>query len=632
MLRYVGGGNYMLYYFYFGTTFNKKKYYPMSLGSVFGSVLLKACFSKGVQMLKENLKQASFKLTIESHQLDHALNSHLKRNLTWCQSFEGLNLKDDKTVAREYIDLEYYLSTRANHIVQQLPEIKLVDTVFNRTDKHIAIVGEAGMGKTSSMKKITHKCFTDEQYLPVYSCPIVVLCRDIITSKFTEENNYLITGYLQAQFGILAAYLDQKFKDFTVGHHLIRNHIWEYIDNLHCLLIVDGFDELPIWQQTYAYRELNEMSHCLNNSKIVVTSRTANFNYNPGNIHIFEIAPFNDLQIKDFAVKWLGQQEGILFYNLIHESGFSGVSGQPLILSYMASLYEISKKIPAIPRSLYRQILDILLYKWDRARSLTRESEYENFDYDTKFTFLSHLAFNLLSNNHVTFDKNTLSRAYHEIKESYPSLPKDNVDKVIDEIRKHCGLIILNGFDTYQFSHKSFQEYLSGFYISQFNPIDEIKDSLLRLPIETAMATVLSNNPSHFLSTIIDITEHLELHQAQYIELYFGRLIKEKGNFTANSNLGYALLILWNKLYSKEKLSDVTWFMSLLNLNGISESIDLVGKIYRPDHSALLSSKVRSDPNALIAITLRQYSPTYVHRMYVPLYAIKNWNYVNHRL
>ena len=71
------------------------------------------------------------------------------------------------------------------------------------------------------------------------------------------------------------------FKNFNVEITQIKHQIWEYLDALKCLFIIDGFDELPLSQQSKAYGEIGEMSHFFNKSRIIVTSRTSNFNYSP---------------------------------------------------------------------------------------------------------------------------------------------------------------------------------------------------------------------------------------------------------------------------------------------------------------------------------------------------------------
>ncbi|MBS1772373.1 MAG: NACHT domain-containing protein [Bacteroidetes bacterium] len=594
------------------------------------SFLFEKAFNEAYTKLREGLKREDINLKVSKHELEHSFQNLSKKIQSWCQNLEGISFENSKDVKNTYIDLEYYVTARYNHFANQGTNEKLIDTIFSQTDKHLAIVGEAGMGKTTSMKMITYKCITEENYLSDYTCPLVVLCRKI--NNTDVKCKYVVTEYLQEELGILVRHNKDIFKDFKVESAKIRHEIWDYIDALKCLLIVDGFDELPILQQSVVYQELNEISQYLQKSKLIITSRTSNFDFSPSNIHVFEIAPFKPSQILEFSEKWLGQEKGSLFYIEIMNSAFNDVAGQPLILSYLAGLYSINNRIPEIPKNLYRDVIEILFMRWDKVRGgIHRESKYANFDYIDKLSFLSHLAYKLLCRNLVYFNRLNLVTAYDDIKKFYPNLPQNSPEEVVNEIRDHSGIILVCGYDLYQFSHKSIQEYLAGFYIANYNPLDDdIKNELAHMPLESAMATVLTRNTSNLFIDIINLTKSQKQEQKKYIEIYLDRIVQQKTVFNPTEKLGYYVLKLWNDHFIEDKISNNKLFLGLYKLSGIKESILLFNDRFKADHGVISESYIKSNPNAIVSIFARSIADTvnYQSPIKVPLYLIKNWKYV----
>ena len=119
-----------------------------------------------------------------------------------------------------------------------------------------------------------------------------------------------------------------------------------------------------------------------------------------------------------------------------------------------------------------------------------------NFEVDRKSEFLANLAYVLtMSVNGSRYTKSDLVSAYGKMHDNF-GLPGKEAAKVANELESHTGLFVQSGYDAFEFSHKSLQEYLTAEFIVRLPSIPEPQRTLLRLPNELAIATAISSQPS----------------------------------------------------------------------------------------------------------------------------------------
>jgi hypothetical protein len=84
---------------------------------------------------------------------------------------------------------------------------------------------------------------------------------------------------------------------------------------------------------------------------------------------------------------------------------------------------------------------------------------------DRKAEFLANLAYNLtISVKRSAFTKDDLVHAYEKMFDNF-GLPRGDAAKVANELESHTGLFVQGGYELFEFSHKSLQEYLTAEFI-----------------------------------------------------------------------------------------------------------------------------------------------------------------------
>ena len=158
-------------------------------------------------------------------------------------------------------------------------------------------------------------------------------------------------------------------------------------------------------------------------------------------------------------------------------------------------------------------------------------SKYSSFEVDRKEDFLYNLSYLLtVKYNTIKFNKELLKEVYKILANNF-SLPLNEVDSVLDELESHNGLFVQSGFDEYEFSHLSLQEYLTAKYIVSIGTIPPQVNILEKIPYSLAIATVISaNQTEYFYNLVYNTLNNLKI-SSKFISVYLDRLYVEKPDF-----------------------------------------------------------------------------------------------------
>jgi hypothetical protein len=304
----------------------------------------------------------------------------------------------------------------------------------------------------------------------------------------------------------------------------------EYINRLHAVVLLDGFDELPTEElRDSALRDISRLAEGLKDTRLVVTSRSSDFKYKLASLDKFEIASLNRGQVELFAERWLQSKDKANdFLGKVFASPFSDTTIRPLTIAHLCAIYERIQDIPDKPKSVYRRIVQLLLEDWDSQRQVKRPSMYAGFDHDRKFEFLAHLAFHLTAElKELRFSNTSLREAYAQIHRDH-GLPAAQAAQVAAELESHSGLILESGRDYFEFAHKSLQEYLAADYIVRLPTLSLIDTKLSVLANELAIAVSLSSKPGAYLAELFLRSVDLERESTPWLETFLARLSLEK--------------------------------------------------------------------------------------------------------
>lgn len=454
-------------------------------------------------------------VTTTSSSLHRAIQAHLEQVQLWASATKFADLPKAKSISQIYVDLDTYLTPLRQHIDKSeqsnlMPLLRAIE----ESDSHIVILGQVGAGKTTSAKRLCAPFFLGTGNTGGQAFPILLRFREFgetpksrawpILSALSEAIplRFSLKGMPKKDKGEETE--REKEEEEAFRYEVQRDLYCGALDELRPLIILDGFDELPDRKlREAAVKEFRYLCSKLTKARIVLTSRVGDFVYEIERTDTFQIAPLSLEQINLFARKWLIQKRKVdHFLSELQSSPYAGTAMKPLTLAHLCAIYERIGSIPEKPITVYKKIVNLLLEEWDEQNSVKRRSAYARFSPDRKFDFLCNLSFQLTSKS----DKSAFSA--HELAEAYGNvcgafgLPPHDATKVARELETHTGLFIESGFKTYEFAHKSLQEYLCAEYIVKLPSLSAIGNGLFNRPSELAVATSISSDAGIYFSTL----------------------------------------------------------------------------------------------------------------------------------
>lgn len=534
--------------------------------------------SSSFQLNEKELIDGTVQLNIEN--TVHNMQKHISEIERWANIINFSDLDRKKTLGSVYIQLDTYLLPAKRHIsiIERNKTVALEKAVLDGDD-HCIILGQPGAGKTTSLKKICD-IIIKEKRKSEYTVPILLRFREL----GEIATNTPILEHISKIFPFEFNFKEQKESRFSIGVDDAKQEaIFTFLNEVKPIIILDGFDELKdSTAKSVVLNELRVLSSKLTNSKLVLSCRTGEFNYELDHSRTYEIAPLTNIQIESFVNKWLNDTAKAQDFLLkVKNSPFADTSIKPLSLAHLCAIYDRIGDIPEQPKTIYKKVVNLLIEEWDEQRSVIRKSEFSSFQSDQKFEFLTHLSFFLTVTNRSTiFTIEQIKSAYQNICE-YHDLPKASCGSVVKELEAHTGLFIESGYEKFEFVHKSIQEYLTADYLVKLPSLNTIKKHFETLGSELAIAVSISSNPSlYFIELVLNYFLRMELSSSFYSS-FTSRIISENPTFKKNELASVAALVLisrWinpdNKNFNSFKTSsfDEKIYSSFF---GLSESLKL---------------------------------------------------------
>lgn len=517
-------------------------------------IILKKLVEYSFGKLTKHLETLKKQLISQPFDIQNAISQHLTMVENWSSQISFRDLKDPKNVSDTYIDLNLNFTPRRIRMSPTSVKSKSFKDIFQKEDSHIIVLGQPGAGKTTTMKRISQELLHEEECVfSKYNFPVVIRLREL--NNYRNIDNPLVKKIfnelvLSINFG---GKEDKSFID-----HIIEISTQIFLDSLGVILILDGFDEIQDQSlKRSVIEDVRKLALSLNNSKIILTSRTADYNVKIDNTNEYEIDSLSDEQINQFVLLWLKDQESAdNLILLLRKSPFYDTTIRPLTLAHLCAIYERDGQIPERPKSVYKKIINLLLEEWNAQKSVIKKSRYSNFEVDRKFEFLSHLAYFLtIEFGKTNFTKDELAMCYKLICSNF-GLPASELNIVVDELESHNGLFLQAGYDSYEFAHKSIQEYLTAEYVIRLPNIPKERNILFSLPNELAVAIALSSDATTYFVTLFNDRLSQNLDSLDFIHVFISRIAIELPNFRTDLRLGMAALHLFT-IYT-DKYADIS--------------------------------------------------------------------------
>lgn len=536
--------------------------------------------SKSATLQLNEKEKINGRVSLNIENTIYNIQQHISGIERWANIINFSDLDKKKTLGSVYIQLDTFLLPAKRHIsiLERNSTIALEKAVLDGQD-HCIILGQPGAGKTTSLKKICD-IIIKEKKKSKYTFPILLRLRELVDINSSTP----ILEYISKVFPFEFEFNDHKESRFSTGEEDARkDSIISFLNEVNTIIILDGFDELKDSNaKSTVLSELRILADKLTSSKLVLSCRTGEFNYELDHARTYEIAPLTQTQIESFVNKWLNDKTKAQDFLLkVKNSPFADTSIKPLSLAHLCAIYDRIGNIPEQPKTIYKKVVNLLIEEWDEQRSIIRKSEFSSFQSDQKFEFLTHLSFFLTVTFQSTiFTFEQIKIAYQNICEDH-DLPKTSSTNVVNELEAHTGLFIESGYEKFEFVHKSIQEYLSADYLVKLPSLNTVRKYFENLSSELAIAVSISSNPSlYYIELVLNYFLRLELSSSFYSS-FTSRIISENPTFKKNKLVSVASLALisrWinpdNKNFNSIKVLDFD--MNIYSsFYGLAESLNL---------------------------------------------------------
>lgn len=348
--------------------------------------------------------------------------------------------------------------------------------------QRMVVIGAPGSGKTTLLRHIAltyahnahrHRSRKVPTLIPVL-LPLHKI-RDLITVADPEPLPQLIV---------------EQVKTLPKGSSLNLSPQWfaSKLDNGHCLVMLDGLDEVADeTQRQQVSRWIDEQIRAYPDARWILTSRP----YGYRNAQLTEarttlgVQPFNLKQMELFLRRWYLQNEilrqarkpdpGVtaaaadkandLIGRIKNYPPLAAMALNPLLLTMIATVHDNRGALPGGRVDLYDEICDVLLVRRQEAKGLQEPFPLKA---EQKKSVLQVVALELMMQEKREF---SLTQGLAMIEAPLRTVAGDAVSpaEFLEHIETVSGLLLEREAGIYQFAHLSFQEYLASAQIKEIN-------------------------------------------------------------------------------------------------------------------------------------------------------------------
>jgi formylglycine-generating enzyme required for sulfatase activity len=367
--------------------------------------------------------------------------------------------------------------------------VSMLDAVTSA--RRIVILGEPGSGKTTLLHYLvwavaSRRLGTEVENLPkeLDGFPISILARDYA--------------------GLLATGSDIPFVEFlsrnlaSLGFSDLIEYFRAQLAAGECLILIDGLDEVADERQRrQIVTRIEDFVLQYPQNRVAVTSRVTSLQgvpLFPAEWVTFVIAPLTDEQIDFFITSWYGllartgsvdaetaeSKARSLSYALRQHRQLRSLAVNPLLLTVIAVLHTYRGILPASRATLYYDVSDLLIRRWERAKiegaSLVDELDTSGLRTSDLQSALAEVAFRVQASRGTAINETSLLGIIA------PNLDSDwnRAMRFALYVRERAGLLVERAVGEYSFVHLTLQEFYAARYLASREGYPWVGIELLR--------------------------------------------------------------------------------------------------------------------------------------------------------
>ena len=458
---------------------------------------------------------------------DKALNiyRHMLARTTSFLPLRGVDLdasdptcgQESLSLANVYVDLDTTMPTTVPKLERSESGLRVVPVNEDEArplgaleatidSRRLVLLGDPGGGKSTFANHLAH-CLARHALDPDAGwlghldrwpgdeagiLPLIVVlrdfARDLPDDACTQAEPQHLWGFIQSR--LVAQNLNFAIKP-----------IHDLLEKGRVLVLLDGLDEVPSEAGRAFVRDaVSAFVDRYGDNRYLITCRT--LSYRPPDspdepdlrlprLPTFELAPFDEDKINRFIGAWyvelarLGTVRGedtdgltARLKQAVRRPDLWRLAPNPLLLTVMALVHTHKGELPDARALLYEDVVDILLWRWERLkpgsqediphlRQLLTEAGRSEMDLKRVLWKLAHEA-------HAQSGDGEDGEKLADIGElvllkALAALKSDDLtwaQQVVEAMRLRAGMLLERVPEVFTFPHRTFQEYLAGAYLS----------------------------------------------------------------------------------------------------------------------------------------------------------------------
>jgi hypothetical protein len=251
------------------------------------------------------------------------------------------------------------------------------EDIFHLLDaqsRHLVILGTPGNGKSTLVSRFVN-VLCSGKHIGVISTAFPLVLREQ-TSNYLGSNGFNIKGAVQETArNRFQTELTSAEADFILASG-------------HCVLLIDGLDELPdLAARQVVIDSIEAFCATSPRTPVIVTSRLVGYieaGLSPSLFTRLDLTPFDKNQISDYCHRWFSiagysaRQANELMRSFLAESeDIPDLRENPLLLSLLCSLYRRQEHLPQNRPDVYASCATMLFDTWDRRKRLRPAFSFE---------------------------------------------------------------------------------------------------------------------------------------------------------------------------------------------------------------------------------------------------------------
>lgn len=439
---------------------------------------------------KNVLQDAEFKTQLDAALLDYARRYHERwGKLKVLGMREPIKLQD-LYVATHFLrddDLRRVASVEGMEKTfrQRVDKDRLRDTSQERRDgievanqyQFLTVLGGPGAGKSTFLKRIGLEALAFGLPKNRYKHA----CLPVFLELKTWDDKADLLQKLVAEFDVCGFPQPQRF----VGEALAQGKL---------LVLLDGLDEVPSHATDAVIKQVQDQVDKHDKNRFIVSCRIAAYKQAFRRFTDIGMADFNDAQVKAFVTHWFkpdpdpSAAEGFWqALKMAEHIASEELAHTPLLLTLLCLTYQKTRQFPATRANLYHKALDVLLEEWWGEKGIKAERVYEALDTRRKYGLLAQIAHHTFADDRLFFSRSeVLPLIENHLREVLPAETVIKGCAVLQDIERQHGILVERASNVMSFSHLTFQEFLTAYYLRDV--IAQDASALQRLVSEKALA------------------------------------------------------------------------------------------------------------------------------------------------